>query len=430
MILGSGLGSVITPFANAFAWLLAGYYAFTHNYGLAIILLTLTVMIVVFPLTRRGTRSMMRMQLLAPELQKIRERYKKDKGSTAQEKQEAQKQLNEEMMALYRENGVSPTGGCLPTFLQFPIFIVLYDVIRGMTKTKTIGTGSHQRVVSNPEYLSKTTTLYKDLIAAHGKMEAFGLNLADSVRTHQHVFVDVLPYVLVVLIAVALQYVSIWQITNRNPAAAQANPQMQSIQKFMPIIFVFLYIVLPAGVGVYFIVSSAFRIGQQEYMYKHDKHIVAAVAQLKNRKPIETTATEAGPRKGFMERMRELTAPSASLEPAPAAKGQRPGPAGQRQRPGASGGQRQGAGGQRPGQGGAKGGSGTARGGQATRPNQTKAATNGRPAAGAQQGQQKPSPNGSTSRQPPASADQPGTARTPAKSPPPRSQAKRPRRPR
>ena len=105
-------------------------------------------------------------------------------------------------------------------------------------------------------------------------MHALGINLADSVRTHQPSWVDVIPYALLVLIAVGLQYVSIWQVTTRNPAANAANPQMQSMQKFMPLIFLVLYIALPAGVGVYFIVSSLFRVAQQEWMYKHDPTIV------------------------------------------------------------------------------------------------------------------------------------------------------------
>jgi YidC/Oxa1 family membrane protein insertase len=431
MILGSGIGSVITPFARAFAWVLAGYYSFTHNYGLAIIMLTLTVMVVVFPLTRRGTRSMMRMQLLAPELSKIRERYKRDKGQSATERQEAQKALNEEMMALYRANGVSPTGGCLPTFMQFPIFIVLYDVIRGMTKVRTIGTGIHKQIVSAPQYLSHSTALYRNLIHSGGKMEAFGLNLADSVRTHQHAWFNVAPYVVVILIAVALQYVSIWQITNRNPAAAQANPQMQAIQKFMPIIFVFLYIVLPAGVGLYFIVSSAFRIAQQEYMYKHDKHIVAAVEKLRDRKPIDTKATEnLGVRKGFRDRMKELaaqTGPSASLEPSPQAKNPRPGPGANRQAGGGTTRPRAGTDGAAKTQGGPnRPKPGT------NRPNQSKAASNGRPSGDQQKGQPtKGSTNGSGASKTPRTTPAAGTGGTPAsKPPPPRSQSKRPRRPR
>ncbi len=319
MILGSAWGSIISPIAKIFGWILAAFYSFSHSYGWAIVLLTLTVMVIVFPLTRKGTRSMMRMQLLQPQLKVIQNRYKSSPGQTTEERQANRAKLNEEMMALYRENNVSPTGGCLPMFLQFPIFIVLYDVIRGMTSTTTVGTGASKHVVAQPQYIASTTSLYHNLIRDKGTMHAFGLNLADSVRTHQASWTAVIPYVVVILIAVALQYVSIWQITNRNPAASQANAQMQAAQKFMPLIFVFFYIVLPAGVGVYFIVSSAFRIGQQEWMYKHDKMITETLAKLKQQRAAQATKDKGaqGAPKGFFAKLRDAaTTASANTTPA------------------------------------------------------------------------------------------------------------------
>ena len=350
MILGSIITTIIEPFAKVFGWVLAGCFSFSHSYGISIILLTLAAMVLVFPLTRAGTRSMMRMQLLQPELMKIRNKYKMQPGMPAEERQAARLKLNEEMMALYRENGVNPTGGCLPMFLQFPIFIVLYNVIRGMTRVVTVGTGKNAHQVLQPLYIPHHTQLYQSVISSHGVLESFGLNLTDSVRTPGPISHKI-PYILIILIAVVLQYISIWQITNRNPSAAQANPQMQAIQKFMPLIFVFLYIVLPAGVGVYFIVSSLFRIGQQEYMYKHDPKIVESVRELHKRKAIDTTAKpakggrgggkpelgsapatddepkgrpsgSAPPRKGFRDRLRDAaagfqgTVPSDSASPA------------------------------------------------------------------------------------------------------------------
>jgi YidC/Oxa1 family membrane protein insertase len=289
MILGSIITTIITPFANVFGRALALFYSFTHSYGLSIILLTLVVMLLVFPLTRTGTRSMMRMQILQPELKKIQTKYKASPGMSAEERQGNRVKLNEEMMALYRENGVNPTGGCLPMFLQFPIFIVLYNVIRGMTRTITSGVGAHAHSILRPQYIPTNSTLYKAVIHSHGVLGFLGLNLTDSVRSPGSILHKA-PYAIVILIAVVLQYISIWQITTRNPAASQANPQMQAVQKFMPLIFVVLYIVLPAGVGVYFIVSSLFRVGQQEYMYKHDPKVVASIEELHKRRAVDATA--------------------------------------------------------------------------------------------------------------------------------------------
>jgi YidC/Oxa1 family membrane protein insertase len=244
-------------------------------------------------------------------------------------------------MALYRENGVNPTGGCLPMFLQFPILIVLYDVVRGLSKTADVLNAKGQKIYvhgkllvkATPQNIPKTSRMYRDLVAAHGQMHVLGINLADSVRTHQPHLVDVLPYALLVLIAVGLQYVSIWQVTNRNPAASASNQQMQQMQKYMPLIFLVLYIALPAGVGVYFIVSSLFRVGQQEWMYKHDPTIVGAIQELTKRKhadalnpsldagnTADSRKAGSGSRdtasgKGFLARMREASGNSSSTRP-------------------------------------------------------------------------------------------------------------------
>ena len=284
----SVIGTVLHPIFVVVGYVLAQFYGVIPNYAAAISLLTIAVMIVVFPLTRLSARSMMRMQLLSPEMKRIQARYKAKPGTPATERAELRQKMNEEVMALYRENGVNPTGGCLPMFLQFPILIVLYDVVRGLSHQSGI-VGS-KLTVATPQNIPVTSRMYHDLVLAHGQMHVLGINLADSVRSPQPSVIHVLPYAVLVLIAVGLQYVSIWQVTTRNPAAQQANPQMQAMQKFMPLIFLVLYIALPAGVGVYFVVSSLFRIGQQEWMYKRDPTIVAAIQELQKRKSTEPPA--------------------------------------------------------------------------------------------------------------------------------------------
>jgi YidC/Oxa1 family membrane protein insertase len=336
----SVIGTVLHPIFVLVGYVLAFFYGLVPNYAVAIALLTIAVMIVVFPLTRASARSMMRMQLLAPEMKKIQTRYKAKPGMPTVERQELRQKMNEEVMALYRENGVNPTGGCLPMFLQFPILIVLYDVVRGLAKTADILNAKGQktylhgklRVSATPQNIPKTSRMYRDLVAAHGQMHVLGINLADSVRTHQPHVVDVLPYAALVLIAVGLQYVSIWQVTNRNPAASASNQQMQQMQKYMPLIFLVLYIALPAGVGVYFIVSSLFRVGQQEWMYKHDPTIVKAIQELTKRKhadalnpgavdaadgrKVSPGSRDAASGKGFLARMREANGVPSSTRPA------------------------------------------------------------------------------------------------------------------
>ena len=280
MLLASTIGQIAHPFYVAFAWLLALYYSLVPNYIFAIALLTITVMVVVFPITQRGTRSMMRMQLLAPEMKKLQARYKAQPGASTQEKAASRQQLNEEMMALYKEHGVSPTGGCLPMFLQFPIFLILYGTIQGLVHLNTHG-------APQPLYIGHNTRLYHDVIAGHGKLMSFGLNLADSALTHGITIGVRIVLIGLILVAIVLQYVQMKQASGRNPAAAQANPQMQQMQKIFPIIFAVIYIRISAGVNVYFIVSSLFRIAQQEYMYRHDPQITESLAKLRSRQKTE-----------------------------------------------------------------------------------------------------------------------------------------------
>ena len=310
MLVASTIGQIAHPFFVAFAWVLAFYYSLVPNYAVAIALLTITVMVVVFPITRRGTRSMMRMQLLAPEMKKLQARYKAQPGATTQEKAASRQQLNEEMMALYKEHGVSPTGGCLPMFLQFPIFLILYGTINGLVHKAANG-------LPQPLYISSNTRLYRDVIAGHGKLTAFGFNLADSAISHGLSMGARIAFIGLIVVAIVLQYIQMRQMSGRNPAARQANPQMQQMQKIFPIICAIIYIRISAGVNVYFVVSSIFRIVQQEYMYRHDPHITDALEKLRTRQKTDEKVLEAKARiegerpKGFRARL----AAAAGIEP-------------------------------------------------------------------------------------------------------------------
>ena len=100
---------------------LSFFYDLVPSYGLAIILLTVAVRLVMLPLTIKQTRSMQEMQKLQPEVKRLQAKYK---GGDRQK-------MNEEMMKLYKEHKVNPLGGCLPLLLQLPIFLALYRVFAG-----------------------------------------------------------------------------------------------------------------------------------------------------------------------------------------------------------------------------------------------------------------------------------------------------------
>ena len=313
------IGDIFHPLFVLVATVLAAIYGVVPNYAIAIILLTILIMAILTPLTIKSTRSMLAMQALQPELQKLRVKYK---GA------ENREQLNQEMMRLYRENGVSPTGGCLPMFLQMPALIVLYDVIKGLANTINKGTkfpttavlplneaqqnavtpshhsitwsarsagdnlayvgqhhGSsfpalqcapnyahptpHMTVCAVPRYIPTSSTMFHDLVQTPGVMKAFGLNLAAKPLSHHANWWDYIPYFVLVAIAVGLQYLQMSQMTKRNKSAAQINPQMQTMQKVMPLIFAYIYFLVPAGVVLYMIVSSGIRILTQDLIFRY-----------------------------------------------------------------------------------------------------------------------------------------------------------------
>ena len=106
--------------SNALKWLLEFYYRLIPNWGVAIILLTLTIKIIFFPLTRKSFESTSKMQALGPKLNAIKEKYKDNP-----------QKMNQETAALYKKEGVNPLGGCLPMLLQLPIFLALYRLFNG-----------------------------------------------------------------------------------------------------------------------------------------------------------------------------------------------------------------------------------------------------------------------------------------------------------
>ncbi len=304
------VGEIFHPLFELVGTILAFIYGLIPNYAIAIILLTILIMALLTPLTIKSTKSMIAMQALQPELQKLRQKYK---GA------ENREQLNQEMMRLYKEQGVSPTGGCLPMFLQMPALIVLYDTIKGLTNTinkksafpttavlplknavaatgKTasafanrgagnglVYVGAHHgssfhamtclptsgTVCAVPRYIPTSSTMFHNLVNTPGVMKSFGLNLASKPLTHHANWYDYIPYFALVAIAVALQYFQMSQMTKRNKNTAQMNPQMQTMQKVMPLIFAYIYFLVPAGVVIYMIVSSAIRIGTQDFIFRY-----------------------------------------------------------------------------------------------------------------------------------------------------------------
>ena len=109
---------ILTIVAAPLFWILRLFHGWMGNWGLAIILLTVLIKLIFFPLSAASYRSMARMKLVTPRLTKIREQYAEDRAK-----------MNEAMMALYRTEKINPLGGCLPIVVQIPVFIALYWVL-------------------------------------------------------------------------------------------------------------------------------------------------------------------------------------------------------------------------------------------------------------------------------------------------------------
>jgi len=257
---------------NVIAAVLAWFYGLVPSFGLSIILLTCVVMIVVTPLTLKGTRSMIKMQHLQPEMKKIQTRYKGDRDA-----------MNKEMMAFYQANGINPMGGCLPLFVQAPVFMVLYQVLRGMTRRLSdvgadIGwvagrlgaTESISGVPTNPQafypaYVDPGSELFVDL-AAETEMLFLGFDLSRSAGAAlSQSVVAAFPYLILILVVFASAWIQQRQIRGRNPDAT-VNPQQQMLMKVMPFFLPVISFNLDAALVLYFVISNLYRIAQQAYI--------------------------------------------------------------------------------------------------------------------------------------------------------------------
>jgi YidC/Oxa1 family membrane protein insertase len=318
--------SILEPLMRVMGDLMAFFYAIVPSYTIDIILLTVLVMSLLTPLTIKGTRSMIAAQKLAPEIKKLQGEYKNDRQA-----------LSEATMALYKEHGVSPVGGCLPLLIQLPFFFAIDYMLRGLSHT-TVGAlaapvsgsllpTSSVHVVGAPKYVPKGSGLYKALVESTGHLHSFGLDLDKAFRSVSGSVTHKAPYLVLVALSVASQYYAQRQISRRNPQAAAANPQMQTVTRIMPLMYGVFSLAFPAGLVVYFVASGAVRIIQQWAMYRFDpklaEHVKDSRASIEAKvvdaktgaaRATKNGATARSPRSTATERRRGRTAPAATTD--------------------------------------------------------------------------------------------------------------------
>ncbi len=284
----------LDPIYRVIGYLLAVFYVPFHSLGLAIILLTLVIMLIQFPLTAKQARSMIQMQRVQPEIKKIQAKYKDDKAKQ-----------NEELLKFYQENKINPLAGCLPILVTIPIGMAMF-------RTFSLGVQSH---------LPKSGTLgklYGDLCSGHlddtkacGKaishhapaaMRFLGLSL-DISASRAHGFPTVLPYYVLVGLVVLTGWYQVRQTQARSLQSGNAAPnaQMQAMTKIFPVIFGVITLGINAGATLYFVVSNIWRIGQQHLVIGKMYDQAIAAGELKPgtkgaplKKPVDEDVTDAG----------------------------------------------------------------------------------------------------------------------------------------
>lgn len=245
------------------------------NYGLAVMMLTLVVMVLLMPLTLKATRSTIKMQQIQPELRRLQKDMKDEDRAT----------LNAEVMKLYSENGISPVGGCLPMLAQLPVFLVLFRILSGLTRRiedrpffdlanrirEAKGLDLEDGRFFDPQYLSQDSVLYQDL-RADTSMEFGPFDLAErALDVLQSDFLRSLPYVVLIFFVVGSSYYQQRQVSARRTTDdnAEVSPMMQQQQmllKVLPLMSGVWSFLFPAGLVLYWATSNLFRIGQQTYI--------------------------------------------------------------------------------------------------------------------------------------------------------------------
>jgi YidC/Oxa1 family membrane protein insertase len=249
---------------EALGTVLAFLYDLVPSYGVAIILLTLLVRVVLLPLAVKQVRSMREMQAIQPKLKALQQKYKGNKQKFA-----------EEQMKLYREHGVNPLGGCLPLVLQIPVFIALYSVLIGdpAKAAARFNEGANRAIAHLPPDSElaqaiqdkEATFLGMDLScsprqAGRGVTEIPG---GGTVDCGEGVAAAIPLYVLVALMVATTWYQQ--RQMQRNAVGPQAT-QMQLMGRIMPVLLGFISLQIPAGVLVYWVTTNSWQIAQQQVM--------------------------------------------------------------------------------------------------------------------------------------------------------------------
>jgi len=215
-----------TVLAKPCVWLMNRLYSVIPNYGIAIIILTLLIKIVLWPLGSKSYKSMSEMKKIQPLMKDIREKYKNDK-----------KKMNEEVMGLYRTYKINPLGGCLPMVVQLPVFFALYRML-------------YQSI----ELRHAPFFLWIDDLSAPDRLFHFSFSIP---------FMEP-PYGIPVLTII----MGATMLLQQKMSPPMGDPTQAKMMMFMPLIFTFIFINFSSGLVLYWLVNNILSISQQYYIQK------------------------------------------------------------------------------------------------------------------------------------------------------------------
>ena len=282
-----------------FAWLVRLFYNLTNSYGVALILFTLVIKLIMLPFQMKSKKSMMRMSRVSGQMQELQKRYAKN-----------QAKLQEEMQKLYEEEGVNPMSGCLWSLIPFPILIALYSIIRQpITHFMMLSKDVLQTVVQSAADAGVNLTNIVMMDKATGapalkdglyQMAAYGqINLVKAVQeiglstpegwfdmNYNFLGLDltatpweyvksftftwaVIGVILIPILAGLSQFVFSKLTMKTQPQAdAAGGASMKSMMYMMPLMSVYIAFIMPAALGVYWIAQSVFSLIQEAILNK------------------------------------------------------------------------------------------------------------------------------------------------------------------
>ena len=265
------LGAIWSGASELLLTILEFFYGLTNSFGLAIVLLTIAVRIVLYPLNQKQMTSMQQMQKIQPRLKVLQEKYANDK-----------EKLNQETMRLYKENKVNPAAGCLPLLVQLPILILLFNVLR----TYDFAGTSFMGIIlgsSTTAGLAQAVGVAADPTGNYGVMSVLtGILQNPAGLSNAGLYIGNL------ILLISISFLT-WA---QQKLSSGTNPQMAMMNTIMPFFMAFICLSMPGGVMLYWGLSSLMGVVQQYFVMSKTKQELQVKPALHKNKPTSSTAEE------------------------------------------------------------------------------------------------------------------------------------------